>query len=94
MTATADEQATTIVRGACPHDCPDTCAMLVSVRDGRAVEVRGDPAHPFTRGGLCVKVNNYVDKVYSPDRGALPVAPLWPEGQRPVRPGFLGRGPG
>jgi anaerobic selenocysteine-containing dehydrogenase len=68
MTATVDEQATTTVRGACPHDCPDTCAMLVSVRDGRAVQVRGDPGHPFTRGGLCVKVNNYVDEVYSPDR--------------------------
>ncbi|MGH3184776.1 MAG: hypothetical protein ACRDOE_23105, partial [Streptosporangiaceae bacterium] len=53
MTATVDEQTTVTVRGACPHDCPDTCAMLVSVRGGRAVEVRGDPEHPFTRGGLC-----------------------------------------
>ena len=51
MTATVDEQTTVTVRGACPHDCPDTCAMLVSVRGGRAVEVRGDPGHPFTRGG-------------------------------------------
>jgi anaerobic selenocysteine-containing dehydrogenase len=50
MTATVDEQTTVTVRGACPHDCPDTCAMLVSVRGGRAVEVRGDPGHPFTRG--------------------------------------------
>jgi anaerobic selenocysteine-containing dehydrogenase len=41
----------TIVRGACPHDCPDTCAMLVTVEDGRAISVRGDPEHPFTRGG-------------------------------------------
>ena len=39
---------TGIVRGACPHDCPDTCAMLVHVRDGRAVRVQGDPAHPVT----------------------------------------------
>ena len=53
MTTTVNEQATETVRGACPHDCPDTCAMLVSVRDGRAVDVRGDPEHPFTRGGLC-----------------------------------------
>src|ERR1700737_5418834 len=57
-----------IVRGACPHDCPDTCAMLVTVEDGRAVDVRGDPEHPFTRGGLCVKVNNYERRVYSPER--------------------------
>ena len=50
---------TTTVRAACPHDCPDTCAMLVTVEDGRATKVAGDPDHPFTRGGLCVKVNNY-----------------------------------
>jgi anaerobic selenocysteine-containing dehydrogenase len=93
MTATVDEQATVTVRGACPHDCPDTCAMLVSVRDGRAVEVRGDPEYPFTRGGLCVKVNNYADKAYSPDR-AVPDAAHRPEGQRPVRPGLVGRGAG
>ena len=43
MTATVDEQTTVTVRGACPHDCPDTCAMLVSVRGGRAVEVRATP---------------------------------------------------
>ena len=45
----------TQVRAACPHDCPDTCAMLVTVDDGRAVAVRGDPEHPFTRyEWLCV----------------------------------------
>ena len=65
---TTTELPVTTVRGACPHDCPDTCAMLVTVADGRAVEVHGDPEHPFTRGGLCVKVNNYMDKVYSPER--------------------------
>jgi len=80
MTATVDEQATMIVRGACPHDCPDTCAMLISVRDGRAVDVRGDPEHPFTRGGLCVKVNNYVDKTYSPDRVLYPMRRSGPKG--------------
>ena len=51
MTATADEKAAATVRGACPHDCPDTCAMLVTVRDGRAVEVRGDPEHPLPAAG-------------------------------------------
>jgi len=79
MVAAADAQVTT-VRAACPHDCPDTCAMLVSVRDGRALEVRGDPGHPFTRGGLCVKVNNYVDKTYSPDRVLYPLRRSGPKG--------------
>lgn len=57
-----------VVRAACPHDCPDTCAMLVTVEDGRAVKVAGDPAHPFTRGFLCTKVANYHERTHSPDR--------------------------
>ena len=61
------------VFGACPHDCPDTCAMLTTVRDGRAVAVRGNPDHPFTRGGLCVKVNDYENRVYSQDRVLTPL---------------------
>jgi anaerobic selenocysteine-containing dehydrogenase len=69
-----------VVRAACPHDCPDTCAMLVTVEDGRAVAVRGDPDHPFTRGGLCVKVNNYEQRVYSPDRLLYPVKRSGPKG--------------
>jgi anaerobic selenocysteine-containing dehydrogenase len=80
MTATELPVVPTTVRAACPHDCPDTCAMLVTVADGRAVEVRGDPEHPFTRGGLCVKVNNYVDKVYSPDRLLFPMRRTGPKG--------------
>src|SRR6476469_2390688 len=57
-----------LVRGACPHDCPDTCAMHVTVEDGRAVKVAGDPDHPITGGWLCGKVSNYLDRVYSDQR--------------------------
>ncbi|MCL4763992.1 MAG: molybdopterin-dependent oxidoreductase, partial [Burkholderiales bacterium] len=57
-----------VVRGACPHDCPDTCAMLVTVEDGRAIAIRGDPAHPPTQGRLCTKVARYLDRTYSPQR--------------------------
>ena len=70
----------TVVRAACPHDCPDTCAMLVTVEDGRAVAVRGDPEHPFTRGGLCVKVNNYEQRVSSSDRVLYPLKRSGPKG--------------
>jgi len=49
----------TVVRAACPHDCPDTCALLVSVEGGRAVAVHGDPEHPPTHGSLCTKVSRY-----------------------------------
>src|ERR1043165_8478220 len=77
--ASASERQT-VVRAACPHDCPDTCAMLVTVEDGRAVAGRGDPQHPFTRGGLCVKVNNYEQRVYSPDRVLHPLKRSGPKG--------------
>ncbi|MGD9526949.1 molybdopterin-containing oxidoreductase family protein [Pseudonocardia sp.] len=80
MTATEPTTIPLTVRAACPHDCPDTCAMLVTVENGRATEVRGDPDHPFTRGGLCVKVNNYPDKVYSPDRLLYPMRRSGPKG--------------
>ena len=84
MTAIEDlpvtDVSTTTVRAACSHDCPDTCAMLVTVENGRAVEVRGDPDHPFTNGGLCVKVNNYQEKVYSPDRLLHPMRRVGPKG--------------
>jgi anaerobic selenocysteine-containing dehydrogenase len=61
------------VRGACPHDCPDTCAMHVTVEDGRAVKVAGDPDHPITAGFLCGKVSNYLDRVYSDERVLHPL---------------------
>src|SRR5215210_7208146 len=60
--------AASLVRGACPHDCPDTCAMHVTVEDGRATKVAGDPDHPITVGFLCGKVSNYLDRVYSDER--------------------------
>ena len=64
----------TTVRGACPHDCPDTCAMLTSVdADGRATAIGGDPEHPITAGFLCGKVSNYLDRVYAEDRILRPL---------------------
>ena len=71
---------TSIVRGACPHDCPDTCAWQVTVKDGVAVKLAGDPDHPFTQGGLCAKVNHYLERVYSPDRILFPLRRVGPKG--------------
>jgi anaerobic selenocysteine-containing dehydrogenase len=61
------------VRGACGHDCPDTCGWVVDVRDGVAERLSGDPAHPFNRGTLCAKVNHYLERVYHPDRVLHPL---------------------
>ena len=62
-----------VVRGACPHDCPDTCAMLVTVEDGRAIDVRGAPDHPPTGGALCTKVARYLERTYSDERVLYPM---------------------
>ena len=62
-----------VVRGACGHDCPDTCAWEVEVRDGIAERLSGNPAHPFTRGTLCAKVNHYLERVYHRDRVLHPL---------------------
>ncbi len=67
----ADDNRT--VLGACPHDCPDTCSMVVTVKDGKVASVAGNPDHPFTDGRLCVKVNHYEERVHSPDRVLYPM---------------------
>src|SRR4051812_1853564 len=62
-----------VVRLACPHDCPDTCAMLATVESGRVVALRGAADHPTTQGTLCTKVARYVDRTYSADRILFPM---------------------
>ncbi|MFL6426786.1 MAG: molybdopterin-dependent oxidoreductase [Acidobacteriaceae bacterium] len=63
-----------VVHAVCSHDCPDSCAVLVSVdAEGRAQKIAGDPNHPVTRGFLCAKVARYLDRVYSPDRLLYPM---------------------
>jgi anaerobic selenocysteine-containing dehydrogenase len=70
MTRASDGGASsvTIVKGACPHDCPDTCALEVHVKDGVALKVSGSSAHAPTAGVLCTKVARYTERTYHPDR--------------------------
>ena len=62
-----------VVRGSCPHDCPDACSTLVTVERGRATRIAGDPDHPFTNGFLCAKVNRYLERTYHRDRLLYPL---------------------
>lgn len=68
------------VLGACPHDCPDTCSMLVKVQDGRVTGVQGNPVHPFTQGRLCAKTSHYQERVYHPERVLYPLRRTGPKG--------------
>jgi anaerobic selenocysteine-containing dehydrogenase len=72
--------ATHTVRAACPHDCPDTCAMRVTVTDGVAIKVQGDPDHPPTLGALCTKVSRYTERTYHAERVLHPLRRVGPKG--------------
>ncbi|OFX21902.1 MAG: formate dehydrogenase [Anaeromyxobacter sp. RBG_16_69_14] len=67
-------------RSTCPHDCPDACGLLVEVQDGRAVAVRGDPDHPWSKGSLCPKVTRYHATVHAPSRLLTPLLRDGPKG--------------
>ena len=74
----------TVVRGACPHDCPDTCALLtttVQTAQGViAVKVQGNPDHPQTGGVLCNKVSRYAERTHHPERLLVPLKRVGPKG--------------
>lgn len=78
---TLDVTSRHVIRGACPHDCPDTCALLTTVENGRAVEVRGDPDHPPTQGVLCTKVSRYLERTYSNQRLLHPMKRVGRKGE-------------
>lgn len=69
------------VVGACPLDCPDACSWIVTVVDGRATKLRGHPDHPFTRGGLCPKVNPWLEFARSPRRLLHPLRRVGAKGE-------------
>jgi anaerobic selenocysteine-containing dehydrogenase len=71
-----------VIRAVCPHDCPDTCLMLVTVDDdGRATRIAGDPEHPFTQGFLCTKVAKYLERTYHTDRLTFPQIRIGAKGE-------------
>ncbi len=76
---------TKTIRAVCPHDCPDTCSMVVTVKDGLAVKLKADAEHPFTDGFLCQKVTRYLERVYHPDRLKYPMIRTGPKGRGEFR---------
>ena len=74
------------VRGACHHDCPDTCGWVVTVENGEAVELRGDPDHPYSAGELCPKVNRFLDRAHHADRVLTPLRRVGPKGSGEFEP--------
>jgi anaerobic selenocysteine-containing dehydrogenase len=74
------------VRGACPHDCPDTCALITTVENGVAIKVQGNPDHPQTGGVLCTKVSRYTERSYHPERILQPLKRVGAKGSGRFEP--------
>ncbi len=86
MTPTDTAAAPITVQGACPHDCPDTCALHITVQAGRVIRVAGDPSHPPTHGALCTKVSRYAERTYHPDRVLTPLKRVGRKGEGRFEP--------
>jgi anaerobic selenocysteine-containing dehydrogenase len=88
MAAAAETSPFCVVHTVCSHDCPDSCAVLVTVDgQGRAIKLQGDPSQPVTQGFLCGKVAKYLDRVYSPQRILCPLRRKPDAAKRPLERG-------
>jgi anaerobic selenocysteine-containing dehydrogenase len=74
------------ILGACPHDCPDTCALISTVVKGQVIKVQGNPAHAPTAGTLCTKVSRYAERTYHPERVLQPLKRVGPKGAGQFEP--------
>jgi anaerobic selenocysteine-containing dehydrogenase len=57
----------------CNRDCPDACAIVATVEDGRVTRLQGDPAHPVTKGFLCYRTSHFLPTQYAPERLTSPM---------------------
>lgn len=64
----------------CPLDCPDSCGLIATVRDGKVVALQGDKEHPYTNGFTCRKIRRYPERLYSEHRVMYPQLRIGPKG--------------
>ena len=80
MPAVTKSSREKVVRTVC-HGCHSLCGVLVTVKDGRAVKIEGDPEHPFSQGMMCPKGFAYTQLVYHPDRLKYPLKRVGERGE-------------
>ena len=75
---------TRTIRTTCTMDCPDSCALEVSVADGKITRIQAAPAeqsaHPNTQGFICDKVGKFDRRVYHESRILHPQRRVGPKG--------------
>lgn len=79
-THTTSPDDTRTVGVTCTHDCQDACRTEVTVQNGIAIGIKADRSHPVTGRHLCVKVDNYLDRVYDKNRILTPLRRTGPKG--------------
>ncbi len=63
----------TLHKTTCNRDCPDACAIVATVEDGRVTRLQGDPDHPVTQGFLCFRTSHFLPIQYAADRLTTPL---------------------
>lgn len=63
-----------IIKTVCSRDCPDTCFIDVSVKDGRIIKSKGNAESPITQGFICPRGTGDLKRVYSGKRVLYPFA--------------------
>ncbi len=61
------------IKTTCTLDCQDACGVEAEMENGRVVRLRGAKDHPYTEGFLCIRLNRYLDRLYSPERVTSPL---------------------
>ncbi len=70
-----------ILPSVCALDCPDTCALQITVDGNRVVHLTGDSDHPVTRGFACVKTAKYPERQEQSDRLLFPMRRVGRKGE-------------
>jgi anaerobic selenocysteine-containing dehydrogenase len=86
MSAIESPPITRVIKGACPHDCPDTCALEYHVTNGVLTDVKGALSHSVTAGALCTKVAKYPLRTYHPTRIKTPLKRIGKKGEGKFAP--------
>src|SRR5688572_16647253 len=64
----------------CPLDCPDRCALDVTVDAGKVVKIDGSTRSELTDGYICAKVRGFGKREYAPGRVLHPMKRTGPKG--------------
>lgn len=78
--------ALTVLPTICALDCPDACALDITVEDGKVTHLAGNREHPITKGFACAKMAKYPQRQEQSDRVLVPMRRIGPKGSGQFEP--------